>query len=57
MSIIQTVHFNTVLDTSETDVDKLILLLKLVEKQCPIMDITKNPAKIIGSKAFLNTNN
>ena len=52
-----TVHFNTVIDTSETDRDKLDLLLKLAEEQCPVLDVIQNPVKINGSIAFANSNN
>ena len=52
-----TVHFNTEIDTTETDKEKLNLLLKLAEEQCPVLDIIQNPVKVNGTIAFSNSNN
>ena len=52
-----TVHFNTEIDTPETDKEKLDLLLKLAEEKCPVLDIIQNPVKVKGTFAFSNTNN
>tara|TARA_R110002124_G_scaffold45693_1_gene137914 strand:- start:19304 stop:19852 length:549 start_codon:yes stop_codon:yes gene_type:complete len=52
-----TVHFNTEIDTTETNTEKLDLLLKLAEEQCPVLDIIQNPVKVNGSIAFSNSNN
>ena len=52
-----TVHFETKIDTSETEKEKLDLLLKLAEEQCPVLDIIQNPVKINGSITYENSNN
>lgn len=52
-----TVHFNTEIDTTETNTEKLDLLLKLTEEQCPVLDIIQNPVKVNGTIAFSNSNN
>lgn len=52
-----TVSFKTIIDTSETDRDKLTLLKKLAEEQCPVLDIIQNPVKVKGSITYENSNN
>jgi uncharacterized OsmC-like protein len=47
-----TVQFNTRIETSETDPQKLQLLQFFAENRCPVLDIIKNPVHTTGNVTF-----
>lgn len=46
------VDFKTVIETSETDSEKLGQLRHFAENRCPVLDIIKNPVETNGSITF-----
>ena len=52
-----TVSFKTVIDTDETDQEKLQQLTAFAEEQCPVLDIIENPVNVKGLITFENSSN
>lgn len=48
------VTYHTVIETDETDTDKLKKLKELSLKRCPVLDIIENPVAIDGTVSYLN---
>lgn len=48
------VQYHTKIETNETDPEKLQKLKKISIKNCPVLDIIKNPAPVEGKVSYIN---
>lgn len=48
------VRYHTVIETNETDTQKLKQLKELSQKHCPVLDIIQNSVKVDGTLSYIN---
>lgn len=48
------VRYHTVIETKETDTQKLKQLKDLSQKHCPVLDIIQNPVEVDGVVSYIN---
>lgn len=50
------VRYHTVIETQETDKEKLRKLKEISKKRCPVLDIIQNPVNVEGKVSYVNLN-